>query len=79
MTLLRRLKDLEKAIKFRHPRMIVVKIATDAATGKHTADGEAALAALKQQHAVTDDDLLVVIADYSDGGEQSQLVSITQQ
>jgi hypothetical protein len=35
-------------------------------------------AALKQQHAVTDDDLLVVIADYSDGGEQSQLVSITQ-
>jgi len=73
------LEDLEKAIKFRHPRMIVVKIATDAATGKHTADGEAALAALKQQHAVTDDDLLVVIADYSDGGEQSQLVSITQQ
>ena len=75
MTLLRHLEDLEKAIKFRHPRMIVVKIATDAATGKHTAD----LAALKQQHAVTDDDLLVVIADYSDGGEQSQLVSITQQ
>jgi hypothetical protein len=72
MTLLRHLEDLEKA-KFRHPRMIVVKIATDAA------DGEAALAALKQRHAVTDDDLLVVIADYSDGGEQSQLVSITQQ
>jgi len=50
MTLLRHLEDLEKAIKFRHPRMIVVKIATDAATGKHTADGEAALAAIKQQH-----------------------------
>jgi hypothetical protein len=39
-----------------------------------------AVAELKQQHAVTDDDLLVCIANYGSGPEQvPQLVSITQQ
>jgi hypothetical protein len=74
----RRIEALEKAIRLRHPRYIVITVPTDASTGKPTAEGEAALAELKRQHVVSDDDLVVQIANYSDDPEQlPQLVSIT--
>jgi hypothetical protein len=70
----KRLELLERAIRFRHPRTIVFVVDT----GVATPETEAALAEIKRQHVVTDDDLVVHIANYSDDPEQlPQLVSIT--
>ena len=75
----KRLEQLERAIRFRHPRLIVLTVPTCLGTGV-AADTEAALAEIKRQHAVTDDDLVVHIANYGSGPEQvPQLVSVTQQ
>jgi hypothetical protein len=74
----KRIEALEKAIRFRHPRMIVLTVPTDASTGKPSAEIDAAVAAIHQQLAVTDDDLVVHVANYTDDPEQlPQLVSST--
>jgi hypothetical protein len=77
MNLLKRLEQLERTIRFKQPRLVVITVPTCLGTGV-AADTEAALAEIKRQHAVTDDDLVVQIANYSDDPEQlPQLVSIT--
>jgi hypothetical protein len=81
---LKRLEQLEHTMRFRHPRIIVLTVPTDASTGKRSAETEAAVVELHQQLGVTDDDLVVHIANFS-GPEQfaslnaPQLVSVTQQ
>ena len=79
---LKRLELLEQTIRFRHPRMIVLTVPTDASTGKPTAETDVAVAELHEQLGVTDSDLVVHVANYCDDVEQPQqpqLVSITQQ
>ncbi len=77
----KRLEALEKAVRFRHPRIIVITVPTPiGASDDRTPETEAALAELKRQHAVTDDDLLICVANYSDDPELlPRLVSITSQ
>jgi hypothetical protein len=75
----KRLEQLERAIRFRSPRIIVITVPTDASTGKPSAETEAATAELHRLHAVTDDDLVVHVANYSDDVAPPQLVSIQQQ
>jgi hypothetical protein len=78
------LELLEQTIRFRHPRIIVLTVPTDASTGKPTAETATAVAELHQQLGVNDDDLVVHVANFS-GHEQfaslnaPQLVSVTQQ
>jgi hypothetical protein len=75
----KRLSQLEAAIRFRSPRIVVLTLPVDA-TGTLSAETEAAVAELHQQLAVTDDDLVVHIANYGAGPEQlPQLVNVTQQ
>jgi|SoiMethySBSTD1v2_1073268.scaffolds.fasta_scaffold107250_3 hypothetical protein len=58
MRLLKRLEDLEKAIRFREPRIVVVSMATSIeADGVHPRV-EAALAECKRQLALSDDDTI---------------------
>jgi len=58
MRLLKRLEDLEKAIRFREPRIVVVSMATSIeADGVHPRV-EAALAECKRQIALSDDDTI---------------------
>jgi len=84
-SILKRLEQLEQTIRFRHPRIIVLTVPTDASTGKPTAETEAAVVELHQQLAVTDADLVVHVANFSNGPEEyaslnaPQLVSVTQQ
>jgi hypothetical protein len=74
----KRLEHLERAIRFKHPRTIVFVVPTPVGTGVVTPETEAALAEIKRQHAVTDDDLVVHIANYGDDPEElPQLVSVT--
>jgi hypothetical protein len=55
---LKRLEDLEKAIRFREPRIVVVSMATSIeADGVHPRV-EAALAECKRQLALSDDDTI---------------------
>ena len=84
-SILKRLEQLEQTIRFRHPRIIVLTVPTDASTGKPTAETEAAVNELHQQLGVTDSDLVVHVANYSSEPEQFAslnaplLASITQQ
>ena len=84
-SILKRLEQLEQTIRFRHPRIIVLTVPTDASTGKPTAETEAAVVELHQQLGVTDSDLVVHVANYSSEPEQFAtlnaplLASITQQ
>ena len=74
----KRLELLERAIRFRHPRTIVFVVPTCVGTGLVTPETEAALTEIKRQHAVTDDDLVVHIANFSDDPELlPELVNIT--
>lgn len=79
MSLLKRLEQLERAIRFKEPRIFVITVPTHiGANGSVTADTEVALTALKQKYAVTDEDLVVQIANYTDDPEQApHLVSVT--
>jgi hypothetical protein len=78
-TVWKRLEALEKAVRFRHPRMIVLTVPTGD-DGVRTPETETALAEIKRQHAIMDDDLVVEVANYTDDPAQlPQLVSITQQ
>ena len=64
MRLLKRLEDLEKAIRFREPRIVVVSMATSIeADGVHPRV-EAALAERKRQLALSDDDTLVCVKNF---------------
>jgi hypothetical protein len=77
MRLLRRLEDLEKAIRFREPRLVVFTVPTGD-DGVRTPETETALIEIKRQHGVTDDDLVVEVANYGAHPEAlPQLVSIT--
>ena len=76
---LKRLEQLEKVIRVKQPRLIVITVPTDASTGLVSAE-HGDVAELHRELAVTDTDLVVHIASYcSDNLEQPQLVSITQQ
>ena len=83
-SILKRLEQLEQTIRFRHPRIIVLTVPTDASTGKPTAETDAVVE-LHQQLGVTDSDLVVHVANYSSEPEQFAslnaplLASITQQ
>jgi len=81
MSLAKRLEQLERAIRFKQPRIIVITVPTPiGASDDRTPETEAALTEIKRQHVVTDDDLVVHIANYSDDPELlPQLVSITSQ
>ena len=79
-SILKRLEQLEQTIRFRHPRIIVLTVPTDASTGKPTAETDALVAELQEQLGVTDSDLVVHVANYSSEPEQlPQLVSVQQQ
>jgi hypothetical protein len=66
----KRIEALEKAIRFRAPRIVVVSVPSNIS--------DAALAELERQHAITDSDLLVCIKNFTDDTTQSpQLVSST--
>jgi hypothetical protein len=73
----KRLEALERAVRFRGPRMVVLTVPTGA--DGVTAETEEALTALKRQHGVSDaDDLVIQIAHYGDDLEAlPRLVSIT--
>ena len=72
----KRLEALERAVRFRGPRMVVLTVPTGA--DGVTAETEEALTALKRQHGVNADDLVVEIASYGADPELlPRLVSIT--
>ena len=77
----KRLEALEKAVRFRHPRIIVITVPTPiGASDDRTPETEAALTEIKRQHAVSGEDLVVQIANFTDDLEQlPQLVSISSQ
>jgi len=74
----KRLEALERAVRFRGPRMVVLTVPTGD-DGVRTPETETALIEIKRQHGVSDaDDLVVEIAHYGDEPEAlPQLVSIT--
>ena len=75
----KRLEAIEKAIRFRHPRTVVITVPTPIGVDR-TPETEAALVEIKRQHAVSDDDLVIEIANFTDDPEQlPQLVSISSQ
>jgi hypothetical protein len=69
MTLLRRLEDLERAIRFREPRNLVVVVPVDD-TGKTSAETDAKVDELHQRLAVHDDDLVVHVKHYGAGADE---------
>jgi len=78
----KRLEALERAVRFRGPRMVVITVPTvPDGTGARTPETETALIEIKRQHGVSDaDDLVVEIANYSESDDPEalpQLVSIT--
>ena len=75
----KRLEALERAVRFRGPRMVVLTVPTGD-DGVRTPETETALIEIKRQHGVNADDLVVEIANYSDGADPEllpRLVSIT--
>jgi hypothetical protein len=75
----KRLEALERAVRFRGPRMVVLTVPTGD-DGVRTPETETALIEIKRQHGVNADDLVVEIANYSDSDDPEalpQLVSIT--
>ena len=78
----KRLEALERAVRFRGPRLVVIRVPTPiGAMDERTAETEAALVELKRRHGVSDvDDLVVEIANFTDDPEQlPQLVSVSSQ
>ena len=72
----KRLEALEKAVRFRGPRLAVFMVPTG--DDGVTAETEEALTALKRQHGVSDaDDFVIQVANYTDEPDLPQLVSIT--
>jgi hypothetical protein len=73
----KRLEALERAVRFRGPRMVVLTVPTGD-DGVRTPETETALIEIKRQHGVNADDLVVEIASYGADPELlPQLVSIT--
>jgi len=78
----KRLEALEKAVRFRGPRMVVITVPTvPDGTGARTPETETALIEIRRQHGVSDaDDLVIEVARYGDDPESlPQLVSMTSQ
>jgi hypothetical protein len=72
----KRLEALEKAVRFRGPRLAVFTVPTG--DDGVTAETEEALTALKRQHGVSDaNDFVIQVANYTDEPDLPQLVSIT--
>jgi hypothetical protein len=72
--LLRRLEDLERAIRFREPRHIVLMVPVDD-TGKTSAETDAKVAELHQRLAVHDDDLVVHVKHYGAGADEFEALN----
>ena len=73
----KRLEALERAVRFRGPRMVVLMVPTGD-DGVRTPETETALIEIKRQHGVNADDLVVEIASYGADPELlPRLVSIT--
>jgi hypothetical protein len=73
----KRLEALERAVRFRGPRMVVLTVPTGD-DGVRTPETETALIEIKRQHGVNADDLVVEIASYgADPESLPRLVSIT--
>ena len=75
----KRLEAIEAAIRFREPRLLITVVPVYASTGAITAEGEAMLIEYKRRHAVTDDDLVVLVSNYVDDDpeESPQLACIS--
>ena len=75
----KRLEALERAVRFRGLRMVVITVPTvPDGTGARTPETETALIEIKRQHGVNADDLVVEIASYGADPELlPRLVSIT--
>jgi hypothetical protein len=76
----KRLEALERAVRFRGPRMVVLTVPTGD-DGARTPETETALIEIKRQHGVSDaDDLVIEVARYGDDPESlPQLVSVSSQ